>query len=231
MSDEPPAPSRSGKRRSKSKGTGIRPQDVQYLALLAEELEAAEQEADLSREEMRAMVYRLITAGRLQRGATEIAEQVVEGLTPSVALVEPIPPATFNQALLQAARRRELLETGVYTVAGLAHTKDSTEAAIRQWIRRARIANRLFTVSSHGQTLIPANVLTEELGVRPELAEPIATLRSAGLDGWALWNWLSQPNSWLDGSPPFELLSDAPEQVGEAARRWASNIPPVESRT
>lgn len=207
--------------RSRTPRARLTEKDLRYLRILAEELRAAEAKEDLSRQEIRAMVYRLVSAGRLQKQAGEIADHLVSSLTP---IVDPVPAATFAQVRRRVERRRQLLETGTYTIATVAAAKGSSPAAIRQWIARGRRANRIFTVLRNGQTLIPAVVLDGEFEPRSEMAEATSILKGVGLDGWALWDWWSRPNSWLDGKAPLSVLTMRPDKVTEAARRWASNV-------
>jgi len=99
---------------------------------------------------------------------------------------------------------------------------DKGESTTRTWVARRRETNQLFAVSHTGGTLIPAFQLDERGEPRTELQPILAALRNAGIDGWALWTWLTSPTSLLSGEIPEEVARSAPARALHAAQRFAS---------
>jgi hypothetical protein len=150
-------------------------------------------------------------------------DAIVRLLTPGIEEMDPVPHAALEQARRQAVLRTDLLSQGAFTYRALAEGRRTSGAAARQFVRRARQRQLLFTVELNGETLVPAFLMSERFEPFESYVGAIRVLQSAGEDGWALWAWFSSPSSWLDGAVPAELARVDPDTVAEAARRRASN--------
>lgn len=132
-------------------------------------------------------------------------------------------PATLAQAHRLAAERDALLATPVLTYAALRELRgDNQESSTRTWVSRARARRSLFTLAHGGHTLIPAFQLTADGGLRRELQPVLDPLLAARIDGWALWTWLTSASALLSGQVPEKAVSQAPDRVARAARRFAT---------
>lgn len=172
---------------------------------------------------MRRLVYAVIEAGLIQQHRAPVARaDFARLLSPALADLGAVPTATVEQARGLALLRTSLLRTGALSTASLADARGITPENARQWLSRHRRANRLFTVSHDGESLVPLLLLDEQLEPRPELAAAIDALRSAGEDGWALWAWFAAPSPWLDGGVPAHLAGTDADRVAEAARARAA---------
>jgi hypothetical protein len=133
------------------------------------------------------------------------------------------PPATLAQAQRLAGHRDALLSTPVFTHDTLRALRGDTKtSSTRTWLTRRRDNHELFTVPHNGRTLIPAFQLDEQGQPRPELQPVLEALAAAGLTGWSLWTWLTNPTALLSGETPEQLARRAPARVLRAARRLAS---------
>lgn len=132
------------------------------------------------------------------------------------------PPASVRGAQRLAARRDALLTTPAFSHATLAKLRGQKVSSSRTWFYRQQSKGRTFAVSRKGQTVIPAFQMTDTGDVRPELAPLIAPLQTAGLDGWAIWQWLTSPTAWLSGETPERVAVTDPDRAAEAARRFAA---------
>ncbi len=147
---------------------------------------------------------------------------LAQAFTPAWSDIDPVPWATVEQARRLGAVKAELLRSGAFTYKALAQGWDARVETARQRVARARERNELFTVTHDGETIVPAFLLDSTMNLRPELHAPIAVLRDAGEDGWALWAWFTQPSAWLDGAVPSDLAHGDAEQVAAAATRRAA---------
>jgi hypothetical protein len=150
-------------------------------------------------------------------------DNLVGQLMPTLAEMDPVPYAIVQQAQRRATLRTELLASGAYTYRALAEGQGKTEAAVRQWARRARARYDIFTVDHDNETLVPAFLLDADMAPRPEFRPVIGVLARAGEDGWGLWAWLSSPTAWLDGEVPALLIAKDAPAVLSAAQGRASN--------
>lgn len=133
------------------------------------------------------------------------------------------PPATVAQAQRLAAHRDALLATPIYTHGSLSELRaDAKESSTRTWLSRRKAENKIFTVLHNGRTLIPAFQLDDRGEPRPELQPLLIALQGAGVQGWALWTWLTSPTSLLSGAIPEQLVGSAPKRVLRAAQRFAA---------
>jgi hypothetical protein len=57
----------------------------------------------------------------------------------------------------------------------------------------------------------------QQLSIRPGLRPVLAELASE-FDGWRLAAWFVEPNGWLDGALPIDLIDSKPSDVVQAAR-------------
>jgi hypothetical protein len=133
------------------------------------------------------------------------------------------PPASLAQAQRLASHRDALLATPVHTHDTLRALRgDVKTSSTRTWLTRRRDNHELFTVSHNGRTLIPAFQLDDQGQPRPELKPILKALDDAGVTGWSLWTWLTNPTALLTGKSPEQLARQAPARVLRAARRLAS---------
>jgi len=159
-----------------------------------------------------------------RRRALNSMSGLVGALTPTLAEIDPVPHAALEQARRRAALQTTLLSEGAYTYRALAEGRKTTEAAIRQFVRRARDRHKLFVVPYDGETLVPGFLLeSETLEPKMVYTDAISALTDAGEDSWALWAWFVSPSAWLGGDVPADVALRAPERVAAAARRRASN--------
>lgn len=199
-------------------------EDQRFATLVIEALGWIPEEASLDAGEVRRQLYRLVEAARLQeRRAPDARRELARTLGPSLEDIDPVPHATVEQAGRLAGLRASLLRTGAFTTAAIAQAKGFTGNNARQWISRNRKANRLFTVSHDGETLVPAFLLDEQLEPLHDAQPAIAPLRGAGEDGWALWAWFGMPSSWLGGRVPADVLMTEADAVAAAARQRAAS--------
>lgn len=157
-----------------------------------------------------------------QRVATNF-DSLVAAMMPSLSEADIVPVAMVAQAQRRAELRSKLLASGAFTYKALAEGRRMSASNLRQWVRRARERFELFTVEHDNETLVPAFLLDADLLPRPAFQPVIATLATAGEDGWGLWAWLVYPTSWLDGKVPAGELARNPEAVLRAAQDRASN--------
>jgi len=133
------------------------------------------------------------------------------------------PSATVAQTQRLATHRDALLATPIYTHSSLSELRgDAKESATRTWLSRRKAESKVFTVTHNGRTLIPAFQLDGQGEPRPELQPVLAALRGAGVQGWALWTWLTTPTSRLSGAVPEQLVRTAPKRVLRAAERFTA---------
>ncbi|TYL45714.1 DUF2188 domain-containing protein [Nocardioides sp. BGMRC 2183] len=166
----------------------------------------------------------LLRAARLLQyeSGTVAARGLLHAMTE--ANVELIPPASVEQARRLASLRKTLLSTPVFTTDTLGELRgDVNPSTTRTWISRARERGSLFTVKFEGKTIIPALQLSDSGAPRDEYSPVLAPLLQAEIDGWTIWTWLTSPTPLLSGRSPADLVSEAPERVSYAARRFASS--------
>ncbi len=84
---------------------------------------------------------------------------------------------------------------------GLARGRDCSVLAARQWVKRQRSKGSLFVVDHGNATLIPSFQLDEVFDVDPRVATVVAELVAAGMGGWAIWQWFTSINPWIDARP------------------------------
>jgi len=161
-----------------------------------------------------------VRAVQADHAAVTRGELVHTLMATNVALT---PPATLAQTQRLASHRDALLATPIYTHGSLCELRgDARESSTRTWLSRRKAEGRVFTVTHNGRTLIPAFQLDDRGEPRPEIQPILASLRSAGVQGWALWTWLISPTSLLSGAVPEQLVRTAPKRVLRAAERFAA---------
>ncbi|MCK9689469.1 hypothetical protein [Scleromatobacter humisilvae] len=113
----------------------------------------------------------------------------------------------------------------VYTKAGGLCTCDEVLDLLRQrfdqpismlakWIVGRSVVNMHW----RSRTLIPLFQFDlRDMCVRSEVVAVIAELTSA-YDDFEIAHWFAEPNGWLAGTRPVEILRQSPEEVLEAAR-------------
>jgi hypothetical protein len=161
-----------------------------------------------------------VRAVQAEHAAATRDELVHTLMASNVALT---PPATVAQAQRLAIHRDALLATPLYTHGSLRELRgDARESSTRTWLSRRKAERKVFTVTHNGRTLIPAFQLGDRGEPRPELQPLFAVLQGGGVQGWALWTWLTSPTSLLSGAVPDQLVLTAPERVLRAAERFAA---------
>jgi hypothetical protein len=207
------------------KGLGRAEADGQRVAqLLVDAFGAAAQKYDLSETAVRNLVFRVVQAGLVQdRRVPTARRDLAKTLGPHLVDLDPVPYATVEQARRLAGLRTSLLRQGAFSTAAIADGRATTAENARQWVSRHRTAQRIFTVTYDGETLVPAFLLDNELEPRPVAYEPVRVLRNAGEDGWALWAWFATPSAWVGGHVPADLLVTDPQLVAEGARQRAAS--------
>ena len=131
--------------------------------------------------------------------------------------------AAERARLVTAARARLLRSGGAITVEVLAEATDRKVGTARQWVRRQRKTGRLVTVTHNGTLLVPTFQLDDGFALDTGAAQVVAGLVAHDMSGWAVWDWFSTPNTWLDDATPEAVLAagDLP-----AVERAATNLFP-----
>jgi len=127
----------------------------------------------------------------------------------AVALFDDLPPAPpmLDRAAIEQARlvrlARDHLAANQASVDydGLARGRNSTVLAARQWVKRQRAKGQLFVVEHGNGTLIPSFQLDEVFDINANVGDVVAHLRQAGMSGWAMWQWFTAINPWIDARP------------------------------
>lgn len=135
----------------------------------------------------------------------------------AVALFDDLPaaPPMLDHAAIEQARLVRLARDhlaaneGSVDYDGLARGRDSTVLAARQWVKRQRVKGQLFTVEHGGGTLIPSFQLDEVFDVDDRVGRVVAELTAAGMSGWAVWQWFTAINPWIEVRPIDRI--DTPE--------------------
>jgi hypothetical protein len=127
----------------------------------------------------------------------------------AVTIFDDIPPAPpmLDRAAIEQARlvrlARDHLASNEPSVdyAGLAEGRGGTILAARQWVKRQRGTGRLFVVDHGNGTLIPSFQLDEVFDLNRHVAPVIHALVDFGMHGWAIWQWFTASNPWIDARP------------------------------
>lgn len=125
------------------------------------------------------------------------------------AVVEPVydHAAVVNARLVNELRARLLRSGTAVTIDMIAEATGKDRGTIRQRLTRSRKDGRLVTVTHDGRTLVPTAQLDAGFDLDRDAAAVVARLVDHGMDGWAVWDWLESPNSWLDGDRPAQRLA------------------------
>lgn len=126
-----------------------------------------------------------------------------------VALFDDLPPAppmldhaAIEQArLVRLARDHLASNEGSVDYDGLARGRNSTVLAARQWVKRHRAKSQIFIVEHGGGTLIPSFQLDEVFDVDQRVGRVVAELTAADMSGWAMWQWFTAINPWIEARP------------------------------
>jgi hypothetical protein len=159
-------------------------------------------------------VYALVDAVASEH---EQADALIDALSPHRVLG----PAAHEQMRLNAeARQRFLREWPCLTSAEVADLLGSSASNRAAAAHKLLSKGSLFAISYKGRRhLYPAFQFDEAQGrPRPGLDEALQRLRAAGLRGWELAFWFTEPNGWLDDDArPVDLLASDPDAVVVAA--------------
>ena len=86
------------------------------------------------------------------------------------------------------------------------------------FLARALVIGTILHIDRRGQCLIPLfQFHLPNFSIRPVVAAAISEL-SCGFDGWELTSWFAQPNSWLKGAAPVDVLANDGPEVLQASR-------------
>ncbi len=122
--------------------------------------------------------------------------------------------AAIEQARLVRLARDHLATTEASVdYEGLARGRTSTVLAARQWVKRQRAKGDLFVVEHGTGTLIPAFQLDEAFDINPASGPVVARLVNAGMSSWAIWQWFSAHNPWIEARPVDVLGTPAIDQA------------------
>lgn len=161
----------------------------------------------------------------------ELGSSAGRGLLRAVLVeagLELTPPAAVEQARRLSEMRQTLLSTPAYTYETLGEVRgDERGSTTRTWVSRMRKQGRLFTVRLDGRTIIPAFQLGDTGEPRAQLRSVLESLLAAGVDGWALWTWLTNPTPLLSGATPVDLVEGDEDRVARAASRFAARRTPA----
>lgn len=148
-----------------------------------------------------ARAYRAPVPGR--REAPELAELAREG--PS-------------EAGMDALRRICRASGGVARGDDLARLLEDCRCGDLVDLARLIGHRDIFAIDWHGSLWVPMFQFDlRDLSVRPGMRRVLAEV-DAVFDGWTLAVWFAQPNGWLQGRRPLELLDSEPDPVIRAAR-------------
>jgi hypothetical protein len=159
-------------------------------------------------------VYALVDAVESEY---EQADRLIDALSPERVLG----PAAHEQMRLNAeARQRFLQQWPCLTSGEVAELLGSTASNRAATAHKLLSKQAIFAVSYKGRKhLYPAFQFDELQGkLRAGVGEALQRLRAAGLKGWELAFWFTEPNGWLeDDARPVDLLASDPDAVVAAA--------------
>jgi hypothetical protein len=149
------------------------------------------------------------------RSDEERFHRLVDDLMPASNVFE---SEVVEQARLNAEARTRFLDEfptlSSADVAALSGSKAQNRAALANaWRKQGRV----FALSLSGQLRFPLFQFTEGGAPKPQVAEVLKRLNSAGLEGWQLALWFSGASASLAGRRPVDLLDSDPERVFHAA--------------
>lgn len=122
-------------------------------------------------------------------------------------LAGPVAEATLDgAAVARAARvnaaRRSLLTSGdCATLEQIAQASGALLGSVTTRLRRRRERHAAIAVDHDGRLLVPTFQLDDAFTFRADVASVILRLRDAGLSEWAVWDWFTVQNVWLESSP------------------------------
>lgn len=161
---------------------------------------------------------------RLQiSGRTTLRKHIDEDYVDNAQIVS---GATQRQAVRSGEIRKRLLESeGAATYTTVADMRGSNEKAARQWVRRQRQEQRLFTVEAQGRVLVPAFQLVDDGDLDKTVSSTIVQpMLKAGVRPWAIWAWSTRPTGLLSGRVPAELVHEKPEVVENAVTIYIDDL-------
>jgi len=153
----------------------------------------------------------------LVRAASDTSiDRLMSALTPTVS----VPSA----AVLEQARRNVELRERVIAQYGALSAKEVADLAGSSAANRGQYAHvlsreqRVFSVNHRRQVLYPAFQFDSDGEPLPVIASLLPLLRERFTRAWEIAVWFVNPNSWLNGQKPVDLLGELDEAVIEAAR-------------
>ena len=182
---------------------GLSASDVEELLAVVEMIREMQADNNLSQAELAGLLTQSVelVQGVQAEHSAAIRDNLRQVLMSGGVSLNP--PASLVQAQRLAAHRDALLSTPVFTHDTLSELRgDNTVSSTRTWLARRREDRSLFTVGHNGRTLIPAFQLDDHGEPRPELTPLLSALHDGGVEGWALWTWLTKPTSYLSGGVP-----------------------------
>ena len=151
---------------------------------------------------------------RAWRDDEERSRQVITALLPSTV---PSTEATEQLRLNAQARRTFLEEFPALAAVEVARLAGITWANPAAWPSRLQKEGKAFSVEYGRRQLFPAFQFDSDWQPCEAVAEVLAQLANAGLQGWSIALWFTAANGWLDGARPVDLLGEKPAQVIAAA--------------
>ena len=150
-----------------------------------------------------------------QLGEPETADALIDDRSYRIPGMEAV---VVNACRVRAARQA-LLDTGSLSAKELASARGCSKGTAHKQIQRSCERGELFTVRVAGELRIPAVLLDEAAEFRADWKPVITELRNAGMSGWSMWGWISEPNPALSGEVAAEVIEANAERVRSAARR------------
>lgn len=119
----------------------------------------------------------------------------------------PLEPPLLDRAAVEQARLVRLARQHLASTQpsvdydGLAEGRGCSVLAARQWVKRHRTKGQLFVVEYDGGTLIPTFQLDQAFDVDAAVGVANARLASVAMSGWAMWQWWTAVNAWIEQRP------------------------------
>ncbi len=110
-------------------------------------------------------------------------------------------PAVEQSRLVRLTRDHLVSTEPSVDYDGLAEGRLCTVLAARQWVKRQRAKHQLFVIEHDGRTLIPTFQLDEAFDPDQRVSAAIDRLLGAGMSGWAIWQWFTAVNPWIEQRP------------------------------
>lgn len=155
--------------------------------------------------------------------------QVAEAATRIVADVGRTDTRHAEAAVINAIRlrsaRQSLLDSGSISVRELAEGRGRTVNATHAWLRAAKEADKLISVTVGNEALVPLVLLDAALDPIAAWEPVLRVLAGADVTAWDKWDWIESPTGWLDGDRAVDLIHSHHEVVVDAAQQYVAAGP------